>query len=346
MSLVSSGLPTTHAAKKAFAISLSLHLVFISFLVASALVPQTPPPIPHRLVVQSIALHPHSRHLSTVLTSSLKPASKRAEDPPSPPPLPPEPTPNPPTQEVIAETAEAEAPVEPPPKAPAVEEQEVKKGEQKTKQQATHKTTATEAKGKPSSSQKSKPTGSTTSSTSKTCQKKSISSQKPAYDQKLLQEALHRLDKSKSAAGKGGGGVGGGKGGGSGKATSSVSHVGAVGSLHADQGFVTNGSSEESPYEEYLPSSPEACYIGDLIRRLQLNIRLPEPGEVKVKLTLKSNGSVFEVTIVSGKSAAIKRTIEEKLRAIHFSPFGGSFSGETEHTFCLRLSNELVWSCW
>ena len=126
-----------------------------------------------------------------------------------------------------------------------------------------------------------------------------------------------------------------------------MARVGTVGALNVETGLVTGvGENEgDDAYEGYATASPEACYIGDLIRRLQLNVRLPEPGEVRVKLSLTRNGAVSSIQILSGNKASIKQAIEKKLRAVHFSPFGTSFSCEPEHTLNLRLSNDLVWSC-
>lgn len=293
---------------------------------------------------------PSSRpHTSVITATPQKAAAKEAEMPteiPAPPsPLAERHEENAPVEIAITANEEhisveehASAPVEPatPPQPSA------KKTTQLAKTQPAKKTSgkaAAPVKGKTVPSQKSKATPShSTSSSSKTPTKKATSSQTSSYDQKLLNEALQRLDKSKSVGKKGGGGASAG-------ASTAVTRVGAVGSLNVEQGLATGGDSRDTAFEGYSSASPEACYIGDLIRRLQLNVRLPEPGEVKVKLSLKRNGTVTAVQVLSGKSASIKHSIEEKLRPIHFSPFGGSFSGEAEHTFVLRLSNELVWSC-
>ena len=152
---------------------------------------------------------------------------------------------------------------------------------------------------------------------------------------------MRRLDRTKSVTTDKGGGSGSGSGGGSGGAA----HVGTVGALNVESGLVASGGGEEDGCEGYATASPEACYIGDLIRRLQLNVRLPEPGEVRVKLTLKRSGAICSVEVLSGSKASIKQAIEKKLMAVHFSPFGMSFSSESEHAFNLRLSNDLVWSC-
>ena len=380
--------------RKAFGISFFLHILFISFFIASALCPPPPQPTPRRLVVQSIALKPSSQRTVSVRSGPSPKAAAKAEQPPapsSPPPAlaekheesapaeiamalseepgSPEESPAPPQESPAKQPEPSEKTSEEPPsppkptsksspqpskaqssiKAEPASKSSPKKSAQPAKSQPAGKASvkaSSTAKGKTTTTQKPKATN-TNSSSAQGSAKKSSPSQGPAYDQKLLNEALQRLDKSKSAAkgsgaGSGSGGTSGGGGGGNGHG---ISHVGTVGALNVEQGFAGCEGTEDSPFQGYSSASPEAYYIGDLIRRLQLNVRLPEPGEIRVRLSLKRNGAVANVNVLSGKTASIKRSIEEKLRSVHFSPFGASFSGEAEHTFLLRLSNELVWSC-
>ncbi len=325
MSVVDCDLSITRSTRKAFVISLFLHVLSISFFVLSALSEPTPRPIPQRIAVQSIALLPAPRLRHAVTASPPKIASRSG----------PMPTPQP---EVVQEEAPPAAREEPPPEpkkesAPPPQAAPTKNPSSipRTQTSTTTVRTSVSSKAQPSSTQKA----TTASAHGK---KTSVKSTKgsPSYDQKLLSETLHRLDTSRMAAEQASGG---------GKGSGHVAHVRAVGTLHVEQGLVASDESQDAAFEGYSSASPEACYIGDLIRRLQLNIRLPEPGEVRVKLTLTRAGAVSRVQVVSGKNAAVKRSIEEKLRTIHFSPFGSSFPGESDHTFALRLSNELVWSC-
>ena len=210
---------------------------------------------------------------------------------------------------------------------------------QKTAPPSKTSKVSTAAKPSASSSKKGSSTNLKKGSSAKTTQGKAKESASK-YDQKLLGEALRRLDRSKFAAA-----CGSGSGSGSGGGSSTVAHVGAVGALNVESGVAMAGTDAGEACEGYVSASPEACYIGDLIRRLQLNVRLPEPGEVRVQLTLKRNGAIASVEVLSGSKASIKQTIEKKLKAVHFSPFGMGFSNESEHTFNLRLSNDLIWSC-
>lgn len=325
--------------RKAFAISLSLHALFLCFFIASALSPPPVQPIPHRLLVQSIALLPPPRHRSSpVMTVSAQPLPQPEvrQEPPSPPLQEPESNEGP--------AAAREEPQPPPDKVPpAVEKpQPVTKPAASVKPSTTAKpqpakktaqTPTTAPKTKAAARPAKKPAADSKVSPSRSSAKKPSS---PSYDQKLLSEALERLDTSKKMVGKGSGNGGG--------SSARVARVGAVGSLNVEQGLAEASDHQDSAYEGYASASPEACYIGDLIRRLQLNVRLPEPGEVKVKLTLARAGTVTRVQVLNGKPS-MRKPIEEKLRSIHFSHFGTSFPGETDHTFSLRLSNDLLWSC-
>jgi hypothetical protein len=167
-----------------------------------------------------------------------------------------------------------------------------------------------------------------------TVSKKTQASQ-PSYNKKLVAEALQRLNKSRSVSSgsvskeSGSSGV-------------RMAQVGSVGHLNSEEGvsLPSQVGDEAAP-----PGSPEAYYVADLIRRLQLHVRLVEPGEVRVSLTLSRKGSVIDVSIVSCKSSAVKKNIGSALRSVPFSAFGSCFRGENEHKFLLRLSNDLVWSC-
>jgi len=86
-------------------------------------------------------------------------------------------------------------------------------------------------------------------------------------------------------------------------------------------------------------SDQEMRYRDELVSRLKLHLRLPEVGDVKVKLTLERTGKVAKVVIVSAESAVNRKFLEEKLPSITFSPFG-NFSSDAQYTFALTLSNE------
>jgi outer membrane biosynthesis protein TonB len=317
-------LPLKDSQKKAFFVSAAFHAAFLLFLVAQTVLAQQATRSSKKLLVQSVALKTHKTSPRKIEAPPAPPAQEVASSEP---------------QEKIPEPSEASEPLqeESPPEKPA--QKEVSSAPEEAapspKQKAAPKQTVSK-KAAPAPSKKGKiapkPTGKAVSS------KPNKKQTAPSYDTRLVAEAIDRLNKSHKAAQSSGTGSGGGKGG-SGK----VSRVGSVGALHSDIGIASQEGADDEP--EFSETSSEGCYITDLIRRLQLSIRLAEPGEIRIKLTLKKNGQVDSIAVVSCKNEKIKRSLLEKLKTIHFSPFGQSFPGEAEHTFLLKLSNDLSWSC-
>ncbi len=84
----------------------------------------------------------------------------------------------------------------------------------------------------------------------------------------------------------------------------------------------------------------EMRYRDELVGRLKLQLRLPEVGDVKVKLTLERSGKVAKVVIVSAESAVNRKYLEKELPLITFQAFG-SFSSDAQYTFALTLSNDI-----
>jgi colicin import membrane protein len=89
-----------------------------------------------------------------------------------------------------------------------------------------------------------------------------------------------------------------------------------------------------------LFSEREIGYRDELAGRLKLLLRLPEYGEVKIKLTLEKTGKVANVVVVSSESSANKKYIEKELPSLSFPPFGTNFNGSSQYTFAVTLSNE------
>jgi colicin import membrane protein len=96
---------------------------------------------------------------------------------------------------------------------------------------------------------------------------------------------------------------------------------------------ITPGGSTLSPQE--------ASYSDEIAHRLKLLLRLPQYGEVKVKLTLQRSGKVVKAVIVKSESSANSAYIEKMVQGISFPNFGKNFENEAEHTFLIVLSNEL-----
>lgn len=85
----------------------------------------------------------------------------------------------------------------------------------------------------------------------------------------------------------------------------------------------------------------EIGYRDELASRLRLLLKLPEHGEVKVKLTLERSGKVAKLVIVNSQSAVNRAYIEKKVPGLSFPAFGNNFEGEAQYTFLIALSNEL-----
>ena len=70
-------------------------------------------------------------------------------------------------------------------------------------------------------------------------------------------------------------------------------------------------------------------------------LRLPEFGEVKIKLTLERTGRVIKVQVLNAESELNRKYIEKEIESLALPPFGNNFKGMTEFTFSITLSNEI-----
>ncbi len=84
----------------------------------------------------------------------------------------------------------------------------------------------------------------------------------------------------------------------------------------------------------------EVSYRDEVAQRLKLNLRLPDHGSVKVKLTLDRSGKVAQVTIVTSESQKNKQYIEKTLPTLFFPNFGNQFEGASQYTFLVTLNND------
>lgn len=85
----------------------------------------------------------------------------------------------------------------------------------------------------------------------------------------------------------------------------------------------------------------ETSYRDELASRLKLMLKLPEHGDVQLKLTLDRTGKVTKVNIVKSASSANRSYIEKTLPNLKFPAFGNDFKNMSEYTFIIQLSNEL-----
>lgn len=84
----------------------------------------------------------------------------------------------------------------------------------------------------------------------------------------------------------------------------------------------------------------ESAYRDELAMRLRLSLKLPEYGEVKVKLTIDRTGKITSTKILSFQSAKNASFIEQNLPKIKMPPFGDNFKGSSDYDFTIVLSNE------
>jgi colicin import membrane protein len=87
-------------------------------------------------------------------------------------------------------------------------------------------------------------------------------------------------------------------------------------------------------------SKSEVGYCDELATRLKLMLRLPEYGDVKVKLTLDRAGQFIKVAVMKAESTANRSYIEKTLPTMRYPSFGGNFGDLAEYTFVITLSNE------
>ncbi|MFV0339808.1 MAG: hypothetical protein ACK5MA_04135 [Parachlamydiaceae bacterium] len=83
----------------------------------------------------------------------------------------------------------------------------------------------------------------------------------------------------------------------------------------------------------------ELSYRDELALRLKLNLKLPEYGEVKLKLKLDRSGKVLDVNIVHSSSEKNSAYIRKTLPGLALPSFGNQFKGESSYTFTITLSS-------
>lgn len=105
----------------------------------------------------------------------------------------------------------------------------------------------------------------------------------------------------------------------------------AIKNLHVDTLFINNLSHF---------NDQERGYHEELANRLRLFLKLPEQGEVKVKLTLERSGQVKRVVIESSQSLLNRQYVEKQLVLMNFPQFGNNFEGSVDYTFAISLRNE------
>ena len=115
-------------------------------------------------------------------------------------------------------------------------------------------------------------------------------------------------------------------------------------SLDLPKGIQSLKVDSESPSERFekdsLENSKNQSYQNELALRLKSLLHLPELGEVKLRLTIKRNGSLTEMKVLKSESEKNRKYLEQELKTIRFPDFSSSFGNEAEHSFTVTLSNE------
>jgi hypothetical protein len=81
----------------------------------------------------------------------------------------------------------------------------------------------------------------------------------------------------------------------------------------------------------------ESSYKDEIASRLKAMLKLPELGEVKIKLTLKSSGAFKKLAIISADSDKNRKYIEKEIKNLTYPSFSGMFKKVDEYTFSITL---------
>lgn len=292
---------------------IALHAVMLTMAyIDSSLSKPVAPPIAKRLVVQTVALQPQVQEEEPFIAVQEEPPPKE------------EPAPPPPQEVEIPK----EEPPPPPPPAPVVE-QEIKKPKPVEK-----KPTPPPKKKTPPKPVKKKEVAKPKKTETKTKPKVTPAKNIPKVDPKVeaakakkrtlleqAQKSIAKIEKNsdKISANR--------------ASTIAEANVPArIESLHVEA-LVGDGTQTFT--------KQEIGYNDELAGRLKLMLRLPEFGDVKVKLTLERSGKFVKAVIVSAESTANKKYVEKNLPKLSYPGFGNNFGTEPQYTFVIVLSNDL-----
>ena len=89
-----------------------------------------------------------------------------------------------------------------------------------------------------------------------------------------------------------------------------------------------------------LVSDQETSYQVELASRLRLLLRLPEYGDVKIRLTVSKAGRVEKVEIIGSESKLNSQYVENTLPSLQLPPFGNQLGNTSKYTFAITLSND------
>jgi hypothetical protein len=98
---------------------------------------------------------------------------------------------------------------------------------------------------------------------------------------------------------------------------------------------------QPTDYAALAESANVDDYQSLLVSYLRGELQLPEFGEVKIELTLHSNGSVAKWVVVKSESEKNRKHLESKLPHMKFPPPGKLLFGKEQHQFVLTFCNEI-----
>ncbi|MCE2982185.1 MAG: hypothetical protein LW832_01340 [Parachlamydia sp.] len=85
---------------------------------------------------------------------------------------------------------------------------------------------------------------------------------------------------------------------------------------------------------------PQNSYHHEIALKLKTNLRLPDYGSVKIKLTLEASGKVTRLEVLSAESEKNRAYVEKSVASLLFPHFGRHFNEASEYTFFVTLNNE------
>ena len=88
-------------------------------------------------------------------------------------------------------------------------------------------------------------------------------------------------------------------------------------------------------------SGGEIGYRDELAGRLQIMLKMPEAGQVKLKLTINRQGKFVKLNLLAAESSANRKYIEKTVPTLSFPGFGTQFGSATDYTFSITLNSDL-----
>ncbi|MFI0434409.1 MAG: hypothetical protein ACH350_01600 [Parachlamydiaceae bacterium] len=107
-----------------------------------------------------------------------------------------------------------------------------------------------------------------------------------------------------------------------------------LGNLHIDS-FPLDADGGTSAW-----GTKETSYSDEVAYYLKRNLKLPDYGAVKIKLTLDRMGKVKKIEIIKSESNKNKIYLENEIKKMIFSSFDQKFQGVDENTFVITLQND------